>query len=83
MKRLWLTSFLFFFQVSLFGQLDSLNNLKILKEKQIQKLNSEIKSLDKLIDKEKNINTDLTVKYCNNNPKWRVSLQTHKIIGIR
>tara|TARA_B100000686_G_scaffold136347_1_gene143599 strand:+ start:9923 stop:10552 length:630 start_codon:yes stop_codon:yes gene_type:complete len=40
-------------------------------------------SLQPLDDKEKKINTDLTIKYCSNNPKWRVSLQTHKIIGIR
>ncbi len=26
--------------------------------------------------------TDSVVDYCRNNPKWRLSLQTHKIIGI-
>ena len=40
-------------------------------------------SLQPLDCEEKKINTDLTIKYCSNNPKWRVSLQTHKIIGIR
>ena len=40
-------------------------------------------SLQPLDCDKKEINTDLTIKYCSNNPKWRVSLQTHKIIGIR
>ena len=28
-------------------------------------------------------NTNLTLDYCMKNPKWRLSLQTHKAIGIR
>jgi 7-carboxy-7-deazaguanine synthase len=28
-------------------------------------------------------NTNLTLEYCKNNPNWKVSLQTHKIIGVR
>lgn len=28
-------------------------------------------------------NTELAVEYCMNNPRWRVSLQTHKLMGIR
>ena len=28
-------------------------------------------------------NTKLTVEFCMKNPKWKLSLQTHKIIGIR
>lgn len=28
-------------------------------------------------------NTELAVEYCLQNPRWRLSLQTHKIIGIR
>jgi len=28
-------------------------------------------------------NIQLTIEYCRNNPKWRLSLQTHKTIGIR
>ncbi len=28
-------------------------------------------------------NTELTVEYCLRNPKWRFSLQTHKVIGVR
>lgn len=28
------------------------------------------------------LNTDLTVKYCMEHPKWRLSLQTHKFLGI-
>lgn len=54
-----------------------------LSPKDFEGLNFKYFSLQPLDDKEKNINTDLTVKYCSNNPKWRVSLQTHKIIGIR
>jgi 7-carboxy-7-deazaguanine synthase (Cx14CxxC type) len=27
-------------------------------------------------------NTELTIKYCLDNPKWRIGLQTHKLIGI-
>ena len=27
-------------------------------------------------------NTELAVQYCLNNPQWRLSLQTHKLIGI-
>lgn len=32
-------------------------------------------------DRERNI--DLAVKYCLRNPQWRLSLQTHKLIGLR
>ncbi len=28
-------------------------------------------------------NTRKTINYCQSNPKWRLSLQTHKIIGIK
>ncbi len=28
-------------------------------------------------------NTKLAVEFCMKNPKWKLSLQTHKIIGIR
>ena len=28
-------------------------------------------------------NTQLALEYCKNNPKWKISLQTHKIIGVR
>jgi organic radical activating enzyme len=31
-------------------------------------------------DREKN--TELAVKYCLDHPQWRLSLQTHKYIGI-
>jgi 7-carboxy-7-deazaguanine synthase (Cx14CxxC type) len=27
-------------------------------------------------------NTELAVRYCLSNPKWRVSLQLHKIVGV-
>ncbi|MCH2678189.1 MAG: 7-carboxy-7-deazaguanine synthase [Alphaproteobacteria bacterium] len=28
-------------------------------------------------------NTNLAIEYCKNNPNWKISLQTHKIIGVR
>ncbi len=28
-------------------------------------------------------NTDEALRYCLGNPKWRLSLQTHKFVGIR
>jgi organic radical activating enzyme len=28
------------------------------------------------------LNTELAVRYCMERPKWRLSLQTHKIVGI-
>lgn len=28
-------------------------------------------------------NTELSIEFCMNNPKWRVSFQAHKIIGLR
>jgi len=31
---------------------------------------------------ERAVNTELTVRYCLEHPKWRLSLQTHKIVGI-
>jgi organic radical activating enzyme len=30
-----------------------------------------------------NVNTQLAVEYCLKNPRWQLSLQTHKLIGIR
>ncbi|AGF46814.1 organic radical activating enzyme [Candidatus Kinetoplastibacterium desouzaii TCC079E] len=38
--------------------------------------------LQPLDDYNVKFNTKLTVDYCINNPKWRLSLQTHKYIGI-
>lgn len=32
---------------------------------------------------QKERNVDLAVEYCLQNPKWRLSLQTHKLIGLR
>ena len=32
---------------------------------------------------EKRENTERAIAYCMRNPKWRLSLQTHKLIGIR
>ena len=31
---------------------------------------------------ERQVNTELAVRYCLEHPKWRLSLQTHKIVGI-
>jgi organic radical activating enzyme len=31
---------------------------------------------------ERGRNTELAVAYCMENPRWRVSLQTHKLMGI-
>ena len=28
-------------------------------------------------------NTDLAIDYCLAHPRWRLSLQTHKLIGVR
>ncbi|MDG2061404.1 MAG: 7-carboxy-7-deazaguanine synthase [SAR86 cluster bacterium] len=38
--------------------------------------------LQPLDNKFKSINTQSTIQYCLENPKWRISLQTHKYIGI-
>jgi hypothetical protein len=59
MKRLWVILFVLVFanlQNYLIAQLDSLNNLKNIKEEQIRDLQNEIQHLDELIIKEKNIN---------------------------
>ena len=32
---------------------------------------------------ERHRNTELAIRYCMANPRWRLSLQTHKLIGIR
>jgi organic radical activating enzyme len=31
----------------------------------------------------KALNTQLAIEYCLQHPRWRLSLQTHKMIGIR
>ena len=31
---------------------------------------------------ERNINTQKTIQYCLENPEWKLSLQTHKYMGI-
>jgi 7-carboxy-7-deazaguanine synthase (Cx14CxxC type) len=31
----------------------------------------------------RDLNTNLTVRYCVEHPRWRLSLQTHKFLGIR
>jgi organic radical activating enzyme len=32
---------------------------------------------------DRNANTDAVVRYCLAHPRWRLSLQAHKIVGIR
>ena len=39
-------------------------------------------SLQPLDDDERVANTESAVRYCLENPQWRLSLQTHKILGI-
>lgn len=39
--------------------------------------------LQPMDDRNKNINAVLAMEYCLQNPKWRLSLQTHKIIGFQ
>jgi 7-carboxy-7-deazaguanine synthase (Cx14CxxC type) len=29
------------------------------------------------------VNTEIALQYCLENPKWRLSIQTHKLLGIR
>ena len=38
--------------------------------------------LQPLDDSERNANTRATIDYCLAHPRWRISLQTHKILGI-
>ena len=38
--------------------------------------------LQPLDDANRKANTEATINYCRKNPQWRLSLQTHKIIGI-
>jgi len=39
-------------------------------------------SLQPMDGPEREANTKLAVEYCKSHPKWRLSLQTHKILGI-
>ena len=38
--------------------------------------------LQPLDDSRKEANTRATVEYCLKNPQWKLSLQTHKLVGI-
>jgi organic radical activating enzyme len=29
------------------------------------------------------LNTERAIEYCLQNPRWRLSLQTHKLLGLR
>jgi organic radical activating enzyme len=33
-------------------------------------------------DDERDANTRATIEYCRAHPRWKLSLQTHKILGI-
>jgi organic radical activating enzyme len=33
--------------------------------------------------KDYKLNTQSAIEYCMSNPKWKLSVQTHKILGIR
>ena len=39
-------------------------------------------SLQPMDGKDTDINIDKTLEYCKNNPKWNLSLQSHKLINI-
>ena len=50
--------------------------------KQFECLSFEHFFLQPMDGPERGINTSLAIQYCLRNPKWRLSLQTHKLIGI-
>ena len=49
---------------------------------QFDKLHFEYFFLQPMDGPEKEYNTKKTIEYCQSHPKWRLSLQTHKILGI-
>jgi 7-carboxy-7-deazaguanine synthase len=48
----------------------------------VAELDFEVFYLQPLDGPEASENTDRTLDYCRRNPRWRVSLQTHKLLGI-
>jgi 7-carboxy-7-deazaguanine synthase len=50
--------------------------------KQFESLGFEHFFLQPMDGPEREINTKLTIQYCLEHPKWRLSLQTHKLLGI-
>lgn len=49
---------------------------------QFERLDFEHFYLQPLDDENQMINTELCIDYCKQNPKWKLSLQTHKFLGI-
>ena len=49
---------------------------------QYEKLKFDYFSLQPMDNKKLKENTEKTIKYCHEHPLWRLSLQTHKFIGI-
>ena len=39
--------------------------------------------LQPMVGPDRDANTHAAIAYCQANPRWRLSLQTHKIMGIR
>lgn len=50
--------------------------------KQFESLSFEHFFLQPMDGPKRDLNTSLAIQYCLKNPKWRLSLQTHKLIGI-
>ncbi len=50
--------------------------------KQFESLNFEHFFLQPMDGPEREANTRLTIQYCLQHPQWRLSLQTHKLLGI-
>ena len=51
--------------------------------KQFEELDFQNFFLQPKYDDNLNFNTEEALTYCLNNPKWRISLQTHKYLGIK
>ena len=49
---------------------------------QYEKLNFDHFSLQPMDNEKQKENTEKAIKYCHEHPSWRLSLQTHKFIGI-
>jgi 7-carboxy-7-deazaguanine synthase (Cx14CxxC type) len=52
------------------------------KPKQFENLDFEVFSLQPLDDKNKAAHSEAAFKYCLEHPKWRLSVQSHKYIGV-
>ena len=47
-----------------------------------QDMNFDFFFLQPLDDKNAKLNTELSIDYCLKNPQWRLSIQSHKILGL-